>query len=252
MLFGVPWPDALIAIVTFLSAPAVALGVWQARSALRSQNLSGDMQTVLTLWERLDHHWCRFLEASNDRGKAFEFGQLSGYYELACGLFRDQVLTTSATRTLREHLAEILPKMQANAEFASRFDALRSEPSTFENIAWFCEHITGPEYKDVGPMNRRRGLTRLAIAYFGVWAVIGLLGYMTQRDGAKQFLLVSRADPNFQSSAELAVWNDQMQFGANLIEAAILMGIIVPVAAAIVGAIGWWIYRGFSPKIRFR
>lgn len=250
MLFGVPWPDALIAIVTLLSAPAVALGVWQARSALRSQNLSSDMQTVLTLWERLDHHWCRFLEASNDRDKAFEFGQLSGYYELACGLFRDQVLTTNATRTLREHLAEILPKMQSNAEFASRFDALRSEPSTFENIAWFCEHIAGPEYKDAMLINRRKGLTRLAIVYFGVWVTIGLLGYIIQGDGEKQFLLISRADPNFQRSAELAIWNDQMQFGANMIQAAVLMGIMAPVAAAIVGVMGWWIYRGFKPRLR--
>ena len=96
------------------------------------------MQTVLTLWERLDHHWCRFLDAKTEKTKEFEFGQLSGYYELACGLFKDEVLTTPAARTLREHLAEILPRMQANRDFASKFQALRSEPNTFENIEWFC------------------------------------------------------------------------------------------------------------------
>jgi hypothetical protein len=96
------------------------------------------MQTVLTLWERLDHHWCRFLQAESASDKQFEFGQLSGYYELACGLFKDEVLTTRAARTLKEHLAEILPRMQANADFASRFSALRGEPNTFENIEWFC------------------------------------------------------------------------------------------------------------------
>jgi hypothetical protein len=97
------------------------------------------MQTVLTLWERLDHHWCRFLSAENEQARSFEFGQLSGYYELACGLFRDGILTTKAARTLREHLAEILPRMQANSDFAQRFNSLRSEPRTFENIEWFCK-----------------------------------------------------------------------------------------------------------------
>jgi hypothetical protein len=97
------------------------------------------MQTVLVLWERLDHHWCRLLQADSDAAKQFEFGQLSGYYELACGLFRDKVLTTKAARTLREHLREILPKMRAHSDFRARFDSLRSEPQTFENINWFCD-----------------------------------------------------------------------------------------------------------------
>jgi len=134
-----------MAIIALLTAPAVALGVWQSRTALESQNtslqnqiISSDLQTVLAIWERLDHHWCRFLAASNEDCRAFEFGQLSGYYELACGLFKDGVLTTKAARTLEEHLAEILPRMHVNADFASRFDALRGEPNTFENIEWFC------------------------------------------------------------------------------------------------------------------
>ena len=97
------------------------------------------MQTVLSLWERLDHHWCRFLAAKDDPARAFEFGQLSGYYELACGLFKDDVLTTKAARTLREHLEEILPRMQANADFSERFKELRGQPKTFENIEWFCQ-----------------------------------------------------------------------------------------------------------------
>lgn len=97
------------------------------------------MQTVLSLWERLDHHWSRFLNASDESSRTFEFGQLTAYYELACGLFRDNVLTTKAARTLREHLNEILPRMRNHPDFSARFEALRSEPSTFENIAWFCE-----------------------------------------------------------------------------------------------------------------
>lgn len=129
-----------MAVIALLTAPAVAFGVLQSKTALQSQNVSGDMQTVLVIWERLDHHWCRFLAAKSEKGRAFEFGQLSGYYELACGLFRDRVLTTQAARTLREHLTEILPRMQANPDFAARFESLRGEPSTFENIEWFCSN----------------------------------------------------------------------------------------------------------------
>lgn len=136
---AVSWADAVVAVATALSAPFVAAGIWQSRTALRDQNISSDMQTVLTLWERLDHHWCRFLAAKTDQDKQFEFGQLSGYYELACGLFRDEILTTKAARTLSEHLRDILPKMRAHAEFAHRFELLRSDPHTFENINWFCD-----------------------------------------------------------------------------------------------------------------
>jgi hypothetical protein len=121
-----------------LSAPAIVVGVWQSKSALESQSVASDMQTVLSLWERLDHHWCRFLASETEAARSFEFGQLAGYYELACGLFRDRVLTTKATRTLREHLEEILPRMKDNKDFAARFESLRSQPSTFANIEWFC------------------------------------------------------------------------------------------------------------------
>lgn len=127
-----------MAIVTVLSAPAIAIGVWQSKAAISSQGVASDMQTVLSIWERLDHHWCRFLVAKTEADRTFEFGQLTGYYELACGLFKDRVLTTKASRTLREHLEEILPRMQANDDFASRFDDLRSQPNTFANIEWFC------------------------------------------------------------------------------------------------------------------
>ena len=139
MISGVSWADAVVAIATAISAPFLVVGIWQSRTALLAQNISFDMQTVLNLWERLDHHWCRFLQAKGESEKQFEFGQLSGYYELACGLFRDDVLTTKAARTLREHLRDILPKMKAHPDFAARFESLRSDPQTFENIGWFCD-----------------------------------------------------------------------------------------------------------------
>jgi hypothetical protein len=64
---------------------------------------------------------------------------------MACSLFRDKVFTTRASRTLHEHLHEILPVMQADATFKALFENLRTDESTFENIVWFCRQPPPPE-----------------------------------------------------------------------------------------------------------
>ena len=137
--WGVPWSDAVTAIVTLISAPVAVVGIFQAGGAVRAQRASNDLQTALSLWERIDTHWRTYRTASDEGEKLFEFGQLTGYYELACSLFRDNVLTTKAARTLEEHLSEVLPAMRADESFSRLFDALVSNPATFENIRWFCQ-----------------------------------------------------------------------------------------------------------------
>ena len=116
----------------------IVLQLRQAASALRAQNTSSDISSVLAIWERLDQHWVRFRTAATEGERRFEFGQLITYYEMACSLFRDRVFTTRATRTLHEHLHEILPVMQQDPTFRGLFDALRTDDTTFENIRWFC------------------------------------------------------------------------------------------------------------------
>jgi len=140
------WADAIQACMSvaslFVTAGAAYLVVQQlnyAGLALRAQKTSSDIASVLIVWERLDQHWVRFRSAKTDEAKRFEFGQLISYYEMACSLFRDKVFTTRATRTLHEHLHEILPVMRADATFKELFDDLRTDESTFENIVWFCK-----------------------------------------------------------------------------------------------------------------
>lgn len=139
------WADQLQAwsslgslLVAGGAAAFIILQLRQAARALRAQNKSTDIASVLIIWERLDQHWVRFRSADTDEAKRFEFGQLVSYYEMACSLFRDRVFTTRATRTLHEHLHEILPAMQRDAAFKSLFDHLQTDQSTFENIRWFC------------------------------------------------------------------------------------------------------------------
>ena len=116
----------------------VSLQLKHGASALRSQAASSDIASVLAIWQRLDEHWNRFRNADQER-KAFEFGQLISYYEMACSLFRDRVFTTRATRTLHEHLHEILPAMQREPTFQALLDQLVTDEATFENIKWFCK-----------------------------------------------------------------------------------------------------------------
>jgi len=139
LIFGVPWTDALTALIAVVSAPLAVVALFLTRKTLQAQAVGSDLQTVLALWEKIDAHWIRFRAAETEPSKTFEFGQLTGYYELACGLFRDDILSTKATRTLEEHLDEILPMMRKHEGFKTRFEKLISTPRTFENITWFCE-----------------------------------------------------------------------------------------------------------------
>ena len=57
---------------------------------------------------------------------------------MACGLYKDRVLSTKAARTLEEHLDEILPMMKKYPAFQDRFEKLKTSDTTFANIDWFC------------------------------------------------------------------------------------------------------------------
>jgi hypothetical protein len=130
------YASAVSALIALFAAIFIVKSARQATSSLVAQRISSDVETVLSLWERLDHHWCRFRISDGDN-KPFEFGQLIGYYELACSLFRTGTLSTDASRTLYEHLRDILPSMKANEDFSKLFDELRSNSDTYDNIRWF-------------------------------------------------------------------------------------------------------------------
>lgn len=125
-------------VVSFISAALVIFTIKQAAKALQSQLATSDVQTVLSIWERLDHHWVRFRAAEGDEERRFEFGQLVSYYEMSCSLFRSNTLSTSAAVSLEEHLDEILPAMRKHESFEALFEQLKSREETFENIHWFC------------------------------------------------------------------------------------------------------------------
>lgn len=145
--------DALSALITAISLPGAVIALFLTWKSLRQQTIGSDMQTVLTIWDKLGELWVRFRAAKEEVEKEFGFGQLTSYYELACGLFRDRVLTTDAARTLREHLRDILPVMLDHPAFAARFKKLATSPDTFENIRWFvANHAKASTRAAVGPV----------------------------------------------------------------------------------------------------
>jgi len=78
-ILGASWTDALPALIAIVTAPLAVVALFQTRSSLRAQALGADLQTVLSLLERLDELWVRFRGAKSDADKEFEFGQLTSY-----------------------------------------------------------------------------------------------------------------------------------------------------------------------------
>jgi hypothetical protein len=149
---GIAWNDAVTLAITVVGVPLAILALFQTRKAMRAQAIGGDLQTVMALLEKLDDHWRRFREApSGSNDETFEFGQLTTYYEFACDLFKDNILSTKATRTLEEHLRDVLPAILKDPGFSARFNALKSDPTTFENIRWFIEHHRAPPANALSP-----------------------------------------------------------------------------------------------------
>jgi hypothetical protein len=125
-------------VVAVVSIYFVVASLRQASRALRAQNRSTDVASVITIFQILDSHWCRFRSANEDHSQSFEFGQLISYYELSCRLFRDKIFQTSAAATLYEHLHDVLTLMRADVDFKRRFDLLHSQDDNYENIFWLC------------------------------------------------------------------------------------------------------------------
>jgi hypothetical protein len=133
------WSTLAGAVAAFLAAYFVVINIRKATDSIKAQRIASDIQTMLLIWERLDQHWCRYRKVRSADSKRFEFGQLISYYEIACSLFRGKALSTTAAKSLGEHLRDILPQMEDAPEFNKLFDELQSHDHTFENIRWFIK-----------------------------------------------------------------------------------------------------------------
>lgn len=151
LIFGESWTNILSSIAGVCGAFFGIIALFQTAKALRAQNLSSDVQTVLTIWQRIDEHWVR-LRSVDDNTDAvrFEFGQLVSLYEVACGLFRQGALVTGASETLGEHLRDVLKMINTNEQYSALAEDLKTHPDNYANITWFMSD----GYRKVAPEKR--------------------------------------------------------------------------------------------------
>lgn len=97
-------------------------------------------------------------------------------------------------------------------------------------------------------MNRRRGLTRLAFAvgipYFGWWALTARSAWETM----PQYLKLSDIAAKKGDWDMAGIWMQRVNDANAALTRSLLWGVVVPVIALILGAIAYWVYRGFKPR----
>ena len=97
-------------------------------------------------------------------------------------------------------------------------------------------------------IDRRKGIKRLAIAvgvpWFGFWAVAGWSSYQARAHYEKLWLEDARQE-HWQSAA---IWARDQSTANEWIIRSIIFGIVLPIALLIVGALAFWVYRGFKPR----
>ena len=97
-------------------------------------------------------------------------------------------------------------------------------------------------------MNKRKGFKRLAwalgVPYFGFWALVYHTNNNAWLENQKVFRQHIDAD-NYESAK---VWARAYAENMDWMITSLTWGLVVPVIAAIVAGIAYWVYRGFKPK----
>lgn len=96
-------------------------------------------------------------------------------------------------------------------------------------------------------MNVRRGYRRLAIAIVGVWVVTWgcVAGYAAWQQGIWTNIFLKAAHD--ENMTTLITANEKSQWYAKLITRS-LVAEAMTIPIAILLALGWWVYRGFSVR----
>jgi hypothetical protein len=97
----------------------------------------------------------------------------------------------------------------------------------------------------------KRGFKRLAIAvcvpWFGFWGLMVWSSFRTHSYYEENY----NRSANWDDSSNLALMQMENRAGADMANA-VWFGLFLPIALVIVGAIAFWVYRGFRPKAEFK
>jgi fatty acid desaturase len=96
--------------------------------------------------------------------------------------------------------------------------------------------------------NRKRGLRRLAIAvlvpYYLWWVLVAFMNYRIAENAEAEL----QANAGTNTEVAFAAAMTESHANANL-GLAFTWAIVVPIAILVIGSVGYWVYRGFRPKV---
>ncbi len=97
-------------------------------------------------------------------------------------------------------------------------------------------------------MNKRKGITRFVIAfvvpYFAFWSFVA----WNSNRSIDLYLRLHREEMAKGNVQGAGVWMEAVDDANEGVVAAVMWGIFVPLLVVIVGALAYWVYRGFKPK----
>lgn len=206
--------------------------------------------TAFFVMDRLWYH--RLLRAAVQHGRAVEDG------------LRQSISTIGLTGTIDDaspllgmragHRLSIFYGSIAVLLWQGAGHALNARPPYYVVGFLLLVVATALEFSARSTANKRRGFTRMGLVvgtlYFGWWAV----QWMTASSTLPHYVQLSRADADNGRLDSSAIWMRYADRATADLNESLTWGIVVPiflvVAALIVGALLYWIHRGFKPRTR--
>lgn len=119
-------------VVTACAAlAALGLGYY----TFSKQKTSSDIQAVLSIFNRINEYWDKV--ANNCALKDYYLGQILVYFESACFLANNNIISDQAFRCVSDHIYEVWVKLNESEESRERVDSFVSSPTTYCEIKQF-------------------------------------------------------------------------------------------------------------------
>ena len=105
-------PDWISAVSTLCGIGVAAYGGWIALNTYKHQIETSDVQLALKIFDEINRYWDRIVDGSG--AYSYNSGQILAQFEIASGLFNDELLHASAQKILADHIVEVFTAWQAD------------------------------------------------------------------------------------------------------------------------------------------
>ena len=111
---------------------------------------ASDVETVLSIFDRINGYWDTYL--SDDAKRHYCLGQILSYFENACFLANQGVISDKAFSCVSDHIFEVWTKINADEGMRADIESYISAPTTF------CEIKSFVSRRRHSPLSWRRAL----------------------------------------------------------------------------------------------